>query len=159
MLQVVSIGKSCINVKLVDMVDGTPVLDVKPYLPHDTVPLDESLKLSKADIFTGLSTTRTALCVPSWIYEAEITMRNVILSDAVERCLSSMQDCKQFHHCTGKANAVSLIQEVLQQDIRSHHQGRGSDTLQEQIYECKLDSFTIKFRTFEDYVLVEEIQY
>ena len=69
-----------------------------------------------------------------------------------------------FTRCASIDNAIALIKQVLRQDIRSTNQGRGS-ILNEyegeeklQIYECKLDSFSVLFNTLETYVLILEIK-
>jgi hypothetical protein len=148
----------------VDMVDGTPVLDVKPYIPYDIVPHDKDklIEMAAVDECTGRPLQLSSLSVPAWIYEADVPLRLVEFSECAQLTLSLMQDSQKYHHCTGKEDAMRLIKEVLRQDIRSTHQGRGRDCDVAQegvIYECKLDAFMVKFRTLQEYISVEEISF
>ena len=146
----------------VDMVDGTPVLDVKPYIPYDIVPHDKVIEMAAVDECTGLPLQVASLSVPSWIYEADVPLRRVDFSSCAQQTLALMQDSRKYRHCTGKEDAMRLIREVLRQDIRSTHQGRGGDwqaAEEEVLYECKLDAFMVKFKTLEKYISVEEVSF
>ncbi len=68
--------------------------------------------------------------------------------------------------CTCVSNAVDLISQVLRQDIRSAHQGRGGGgrggsncEASEVAYECRLDTFTVHFHTLVDCVNVFDIRH
>ena len=161
-----SVGKDYIEIMSVDMVDGTPVLDVKPYVPYDIVPHDKVIEMAVVDECTGLPLRPASLKVPSWVHEADVPLRQVQFSEAAQRALSRMQEGQHFRHCTGSSDATSLIREVLRQDIRSSHQGRGAEggsdrakKEEEVLYECKLDAFVVKFRTFPKHIIVEEISF
>lgn len=173
--QVVGVGKNYIDIMSVDMVDGTPVLDVKPYTPHDIVPHDRRIEMAALDGDTGLPLAPSPLRVPAWIYEADVPLRAVRFSEAALGALSLLQDSQRFLHCTGKEDAMRLVREVLRQDIRGLSlRGRGEDEGEaggEQrgggavgeaaaavaLYECKLDAFTVKFRTLRESILVEAV--
>jgi len=50
--------------------------------------------------------------------------------------------------CRNKEEAIDLIKQVIRQDIRSTHQGRGSFNAEEnrhEEYHCHLDKFAITF--------------
>lgn len=124
----------------------------------------------------------TSLRVPSWIYESDIPLREVNFTEQSLQALEELEISQQFKYCHNKQHAIQLIKQVLRQDIRSHHQGRSSTTtsltddnshnnnnssnsnrsVKDQdkstiLYECHLDSFTIQFYTYQDYILVENI--
>lgn len=180
--QVVSVGSNYIDIACVDMVDGTPVLDVKPYIPYDIVPHDRERRIEMAALAldeVGRPLQATQLRVPVWIYEADVPLRPVQFSEGARQALSLLQDRGGFRLCAGRADAARLVTEVLRQDIRSCHQGRGgggedaagrtdsaggsssnssnSGSGGQGLYECKLDSFLVKFRTLETCISVEEI--
>jgi hypothetical protein len=98
------------------------------------------------------------LRVPSWIYESDIPLRTVKFSEKALEVLKRMEAREQYRHCATSHQAMQLIQQVLRQDIRSHHQGRSSqEDRSETLYECRLDSFVIQFRTHDEYILVEDV--
>jgi hypothetical protein len=98
------------------------------------------------------------LRVPAWIYESDIPLRTVKFSQNALETLDKFEINDQYRHCSTSHHAMQLIQQVLRQDIRSHHQGRSSqEDRSETLYECRLDSFVIQFRTHEEYILVEDV--
>jgi hypothetical protein len=143
---------------------------VKPYIPYDIVHSD--IHLSMAPMNEQGEVIASSLRVPSWIYEADIPLRPIRFSESAIQKLTDFEVNQQFIHCNDSQQAMELIQQVtlcsplapftctqvLRQDIRSHHQGRSSlENRSSTLYECRLDSFLIQFRTFEDHIFVEEI--
>jgi hypothetical protein len=166
------VGKNYIDIMSVDMVDGTPVLDVKPYIPYDIVnlPDNERIEMAVVDEETGLPLPPPLLRVPRWIFEADVPLRPVQFSEAALNTLSLLQDSKKFQHCKDKEDAMRLVREVLRQDIRgSSSRGKddgAGDGVKDvdsrapiSLYECKLDSFVVKFRTLETCISVEEVSF
>jgi len=112
--------KVIIHISGLDLVDGTPVLDIKPFVPtYDSVPMD-NVKL------------------PSWVEGGLATKRNVIVSqDAQNDLLEILQhnkDALQFygHHGCEESSSVQetmdyvldCISQVLAIDVRSNFQTR-----------------------------------
>ena len=136
---------------------------VKPYIPYDIIPSSYNISMAPVDD-NNQPIPLTSLLVPSWIYESDIPLRQVNFTENSLHILSQFEELNQFKYCQNKQHAMQLIKQVLRQDIRSGHQGRSttltslspenSETL---LYECHLDSFTIQFCTFQDYILVENI--
>ena len=114
----IGIGPDFLDVAGLDMVEGTPVLDVKPYIPYDIVPSNiEVPMLTWADsaatdsqshshsylgadsgTIVGNTTITTSidleprrlLRVPKWIYEADIPLRKVTVTDEVTNHYQSL---------------------------------------------------------------------
>ena len=179
-----------IEISGLDMVDGTPVLDVKPYIPYDILPFDHhhtltndsdsgngstnmissslpmlafASSLGRGRSGSGNSTTASysiaPLSVPSWVCESDIPLRPVTFSSLALAALkdiftpsssssSSPRTCSQrFSRSAGEAQL--LIEQVLAQDIRGIHQGRG-EVESSEVYECVLDQLHIAFVTLEE---------
>lgn len=118
-----------------DLVDGTPVLDVKPYLRHD-VQLDAG--------------------VPAWCENRTDASRIVEVRYAAEAeaQLAALVPHLRFYDSLDATR--SAIEQTLQLDIRSVHQGRGQPA-HGQRYSVNFDAATIEFETFEAHVLVTSV--
>jgi tRNA-Thr(GGU) m(6)t(6)A37 methyltransferase TsaA len=170
--EVVDIGPDFIRVAGIDLVDGTPILDVKPYIPYDIIdgaavnlniehkiplgggdseidptsstprnsaasvaaaraPLpmgvyaSESISISGCESELVMKPKPRALQVPSWIVDADIPMRPVSFEDAALEALEELARDGDLVHCASAEEAKALIFQVLRQDIRGVHQGRG----------------------------------
>eukprot|EP00986_Skeletonema_menzelii_P000579 scaffold160_cov157-Skeletonema_menzelii.AAC.36 len=104
-----------IHISGLDLVDGTPVIDIKPFVPtYDSVPMDVKL--------------------PSWVQGGLATQRNVVIGhDALDDLMAILDKDKnalQFYgHRYGEASvqetvdyAVECIRQVLAIDVRSNFQ-------------------------------------
>ena len=56
--EVAEVGANYIDVLGCDMMHGTPVLDVKPYIPYDVVPSDCELAMARAADGSPLATRK-----------------------------------------------------------------------------------------------------
>eukprot|EP00040_Diaphanoeca_grandis_P006677 m.38276 g.38276 ORF g.38276 m.38276 type:complete len:326 (-) comp17881_c0_seq1:64-1041(-) len=105
----------------VDMIDGTGVLDIKPYLPYDVV------------------ATNT---VPEWVNNNAMYLpRPVMIEPSVEATLRDYVR-EGSSEWWGKEEAddfLKTIKQVLSLDIRSQLRGRGKATGTNQVYEVCLD--------------------
>lgn len=155
--EVVTVGKDFIDISCVDMVDGTPVLDVKPYIPYDVIPSHYSVP-SFPDI------PRRHLVVPDWVVEADATAlceRGVSFSEQALQSLNELEtnskDSKNgvvLRHSQSLNHLQQLVAQVLRQDIRGVAQGRGGGAEVESrggsMYTCRLDGVEFEFRTYID---------
>ena len=116
-----------------DIVDGTPILDVKPYLKHDLQPEAR---------------------VPAWCEEklAASLIREVRFSARALEELQAATPSLAFY--TDSETVRVAIEQVLQLDIRSIHQGRGQRGDGQQAYTLRLDRLELQFATFESHVEV-----
>ena len=96
--RVVRVEKGAIIVSGLDCLDGTPVVDIKPYLPIVEVVPDAQ--------------------VPHWIYQGIDEDRKVTVEWQCERKLNFVPKSGQ------EENALRVIEETLSRDIRSSHQIR-----------------------------------
>ena len=120
-----------------DLIDGTPILDVKPYLLHDIQP---------------------AATVPSWCEKRTDASQiaRVDFSAEADAQLATAVGQGNLRFYTDVGSARLAIAETLQLDIRSVHQGRGSTALadQGQPYACRFDTLSLDFTTYATHVLV-----
>jgi len=144
--------KVTLHVSGLDLVDGTPVLDIKPYVPvYDSVnviTLTENSTPSSdtaAEIPTSPSQpSSTGLDlppprVPGWVEGGLATRRNVVITENAQNELEEIlrHDAKalEFYgpHCFADLNddadntmeiMMRVIEQVLSIDVRSSHQTR-----------------------------------
>lgn len=124
-----------------DLIDGTPVLDVKPYLLHD-VHSDAS--------------------VPLWCEKRTDSslIADVRFSEEADAALAAAVARRALRFYTDGQTLKAAIEQTLQLDIRTVHQGRGQavDAAAGQQYSCRFDALTIDFTTYATHVLVTRIE-
>ena len=106
-----------------DVVDGTPVLDVKPYLRHDIQPDAR---------------------VPAWCERRDDASRltDVQFAPAAEASLRAALPALDFY--AEWDDLAAALRQTLLLDIRSVHQGRGQ-SLDSQRYSCRFDALRLEF--------------
>uniref|UniRef100_A0A7S0JHN4 TsaA-like domain-containing protein n=1 Tax=Calcidiscus leptoporus TaxID=127549 RepID=A0A7S0JHN4_9EUKA len=116
-----------------DLIDGTPILDIKPYLRHDI---------------------QTEASVPEWCEAATAAslIREVRWTAAAEASLLSALPSLRFY--SQFSDVRKAIQQVLCLDIRSVHQGRGN-AADGQRFVVRFDKLELVFHTYEAHVEVE----
>jgi len=117
----------CINISGLDLVDGTPVLDIKPYVPHyDSVGYNEG---GGYDVENAKDEVR----LPPWVREGLNKRRPVKFTLMAEKALESIMKSDGVHGMeffgvasgrdksidSGLASVKSCIIEVLGVDVRS----------------------------------------
>ena len=158
--KIISVQDGYIEISGMDMIKGTPILDVKPYIPYDIIP--SSIKLPMIE---SKSNQSTELKVPAWIFEQDIPLRKIIFDPHAFKSLENVVKNKYLTQDYSVDDFVNLITQILVQDIRSVHQGRGvnnsssgNDKHQEnnssELYELNIDKVTLKFSTFQEYVRI-----
>lgn len=103
----------CLDISGLDLVDGTPVVDIKPYVPDYDAPID------------GYN-------LPNWVSGGLATKRNVCISDSAKQevrlILEQDKPALEFYggpkESTDQAieSVIACIQEVLAMDVRSQWQ-------------------------------------
>lgn len=184
--KVEGVGPDYIELSGIDMVDSTPVLDIKPYIPYDVVPSSYPLPMAvmmDGTVFAGAgieeqSAAATQLRVPSWVVEADIPVRPVSFLPSAMKKLDEYATQKMMRHCKDTDAAVQLITQVLRQDIRgiksrSEDREKGSKDSGDAreapsnsrdicekgaaLYSCQLDSIIIQFSTTSAEIAVENV--
>lgn len=148
-----SVGDDYIEISSLDLVDGTPVLDVKPVIPYDLVPFHGELPM--ALMADGKPIQQTPLSVPSWIVDADIPMRSVRIVDDAAASLRELIGEGYLRFCRDEEQASQLIEQVLRQDVRGVKQGRVGDSAS--VFFANLDSLRIEFTTSGEQVRVDKI--
>jgi tRNA-Thr(GGU) m(6)t(6)A37 methyltransferase TsaA len=110
-----SVGADFLELTGIDMVDGTPVLDVKPYIPYDAVPSD--LPLPMAVDSKGRPLLSTKLAVPAWIVDADVDMTPVSFAPAALSSLRGIALDRELEHCDSAEEAAELITQVRSDEI------------------------------------------
>jgi len=104
----------------IDLVDGTPVLDIKPYIPqydapseqqHDTKENDEKAEEAKTDI------EKTDVRTPKWVGDPEENL-SVIFSSRAEEDLKKL-DISKLKWLKSKSELRSAVFDILSSDPRS----------------------------------------
>ena len=132
------VEKRKIYIRGADLVDGTPILDVKPYLPFDSIPDHRVPSLYTDDA------------------DRKFKRRDVRFESEAEASLKYFTKSTKFY----KNDLESLrdaIVECLSLDIRAVYQNRGKATAEMQQYEFHFDHLNILFETHEEYVLVKSV--
>lgn len=126
-------GSRCIEISGHDLVNGTPVLDIKPYVFADHIADYEC---------------------PPWVNDVLEADRRVEFSDAAQDALETIARQRRSKFYTTVDDLRHAIEQMLVLDIRSVHQGRGHSA-EDQRFKCRFDAVEIEFRTLEDAILVE----
>jgi tRNA-Thr(GGU) m(6)t(6)A37 methyltransferase TsaA len=158
--EIVEVGQDYIDIACLDFVHGTPVIDVKPYIPFDSIPIPASMSLNMAIAQDGTSLFSKALAVPAWVNEADITMREVRFDGAALCSLTTIANDGRLRMCRSVQHAVDLITQVLRQDIRGAKGRNGEAQAKEasEVYECRLDTLTLTFTTAADHINIATIE-
>lgn len=115
-----SVRGDTVHMSGVDMVDGTPVLDIKPYLPMYDNPDTKSISNFENELAENKhsETTHTPLVrVPQWIDKPEDNLR-VIFSSRAETQIMSI-DFSQLQWLKSHSELRCAISDVLSTDPRS----------------------------------------
>ncbi|OQR85876.1 hypothetical protein ACHHYP_11240 [Achlya hypogyna] len=114
-----------------DLVHGTPILDVKPYVPYDKVP---------------------DLVCPDWVNERHDVPRPIEFTDeALEQLEAAVAGKKlEFYQTLDELKAA--IAQILVLDIRSVHQKRGQAS--DVPFSFRLDRLCVEFQTLADCIRV-----
>jgi tRNA-Thr(GGU) m(6)t(6)A37 methyltransferase TsaA len=137
--EVLAVGDDYIDIKSVDFVDGTPVLDVKPYIPYDVVPMEsvsvvsgqvqgqgglEGIQsyLPMACAADGTALQNTTLRVPDWIREADVPMRSVEFTAEASNSLHSIFDAAAA--TAAAASSSSALNRKLEKGSSSSARGK-----------------------------------
>jgi tRNA (adenine37-N6)-methyltransferase len=125
-----------LNVSGLDLVDGTPVLDIKPYVPHyDSVPVSPSATTNLSSLPLS-ATTSTPCSIPDWVSQGLSAQRTVHITENARQHLISIlqQNPYALEHfgphrgddciLTTVAAVWKCIDQVLSMDVRSEWQTR-----------------------------------
>ncbi|GAB5034596.1 Hypothetical protein NocV09_02000460 [Nannochloropsis oceanica] len=128
-----------IHVSGVDLTDGTPILDLKPYIPYDLV-LDHQ--------------------VPSWVMADDVPAWQLRIAPEAEIALSELAMERNSPFYSTYEDLVALLRDVLLQDVRSIHKGRGttvkagngtkSGNEAPESFTCNIDDIAIEFVALKD---------
>jgi len=132
-----------IHVSGVDLTDGTPILDLKPYIPYDVV-LDH--------------------VVPAWVMAEDVPAWQLRIAPEAEAVLRELAVERGSPFYSTYEDLVALLRDVLLQDVRSIHKGRGTtvkagsgtkpgDEAPEP-FTCNIDDIAVEFVALEDAIYI-----
>ena len=120
----------CLHVSGLDLVDGTPVIDIKPYVPDYDGAGAVSI-MTENDSTTG-TVDSSSYNLPTWVSEGLATKRDVCIDNTARQELRSIlfdekdSTALDFYGGgadespqTGLENVLECIREVLAMDVRS----------------------------------------
>ena len=137
-VQIERVEKRKIYIRGADLIDGTPILDVKPYLPFDSI-RDHRVP----SLYTDEADRKFKRRDVRFVSEAEASLKYFTKSTKLyKNDFTSLRDA---------------IVECLSLDIRAVYQNRGKATAEMQQYEFHFDRLNILFETHEEYVLVKSV--
>ena len=146
-IQVHGPHKVTLHVSGLDLVDGTPVLDIKPYVPvYDSVNMISHTEMPALSSDTPLGTSQIppglelpTPRVPEWVAGGLATKRSFAITEKAKKelkdILESDNKALEFYgpHCFADLNddvdgametMLRVIEQVLSIDVRSSHQTR-----------------------------------
>ncbi|KAL1459891.1 hypothetical protein WDU94_011841 [Cyamophila willieti] len=165
----------------VDMLDGTPVLDIKPYIPQYDDPYsqyyDQNAAMSpriqindverdppdgaegegsgsSASAFpVSPSNKKVVVDVPSWIKSPPVAQLNVLFED---RARAQLESIAAADPCKESSNVETTIRNILREDPRSVYVRK---RFKNQFYTFQIDSLHVscKFNDDEKSVLVYRV--
>jgi tRNA (Thr-GGU) A37 N-methylase len=124
--------KTIVKLKGLDLVDGTPVYDLKPYLPLDIVPME----MLKTPSWVSADDQLSAV---EWSDEA----RSNVLQCQRSGLLEPLYPAKSEE---GNDEVINAISEIVSQDPRAQHEGRGHDTQEMSTYAITFSTLRVKFQ-------------
>jgi len=136
-IESVDLKKRTVHIRGADILDGSPVFDIKPYLSFDAV---------------------TEARVPGeYTHNVDIRFRpkRVVFSKDADAALQRLSGRTRFY----KGDSVALqkaVSECISLDIRAVHQGRGHATGSNK-YHMRFDKLNFIFETHESEVIVTDI--
>ncbi|GFH52830.1 hypothetical protein CTEN210_09306 [Chaetoceros tenuissimus] len=127
--------KTVLKLKGLDLVDGTPVYDVKPYLPWDVVPTNEL----RAPSWVGQD---DELSKVEWKEEAKESVQTYQKRGILAPLYPAKK--KKDNHKYDE-EVIKAITEIVAQDPRSQHEGRGNATLDSSTFEITFCQLRVNF--------------
>ena len=136
-----SIVKNVVHLSAVDLVDGTPILDIKPYCPfYDCLTTPPAMAVPQQQ--------HNSVLTPKWIEEApkpRIPLEHIEFDLEAEQCLRSLVPTLHFFH--SYEDVKQAIVEVIQTDPRPTYVKK---TKKERLYGFRLDNINVRCQFDQD---------
>lgn len=131
--KILGVTNDSVEISCIDMMDGTPVLDVKPYLPWDVIPTplyNSTRNIVQPTIEDAAATSEQSHGerlprVPEWIRDTAPQKPVYFTTEAITGLNELGEQEQSFKYCSDVAHAKAFLTQVLCQDIRGAYQGRG----------------------------------
>jgi hypothetical protein len=131
------------------LIDGTPILDIKPYIPYDCVPSSQLRVPGWVLPTTPLKVTFT----PAAAEALDAALSGRTTTSANKNLRSGKNAQKSFLYGPEEsAKVMRALQQVLAQEIRSVHQQQKQKQPQQQqmqacLYSMRFDGLDVSFQT------------
>ena len=135
LIEVDRVEHDVLHLRGADLIDGTPVLDVKPFLPHVDKPLDSSDNSGGAEVQASM---------PSWLVNSVKDERALHVSytgrahQMLEAIFTGARPPES--HCKTLEGFISLVSEILAGDPRSLYR---KDKCSDRLYFLELDGLHV----------------
>ena len=141
LVEIVRVRGASMDVAGADLVHGTPILDIKPYVPYS-----DSMPSARA---------------PSWVSpeDGPLAVASVATTEEGEKALRAAWERRSKISLYDSADDfIAFVVQVLGRDIRSYHQrlkGKDDDVKDDVEWRVSLDGVTVVYRqTGKDVVIV-----
>ena len=141
-LDSVDAARRTLHVSGIDFVDGTPILDIKPFLPLDVPP---ARSLVVPEQFSGVEGA------------GGIARRAVVFSTEAEAALLRFGPSTKYYPEPCCTVLRAALEEMLALDIRARRHGRGKAT-GGAAFECAFDNLHLTFTTAEETITIVSLE-
>ena len=143
----------CLVIRGLDLVDGTPVYDIKPYVPWDRV---ESLEPSRYEVqprSAEVSVRMRHVVTPTWVSEDDELTQVEWTEAANDALLDHAEELRPLYE--NASEAMSAMSETVAQDPRALHDGRGK--VSEDDFHFSFGTLRVSFRVQEGAATVTQV--
>jgi hypothetical protein len=134
--------QACLVLRGLDLVDGTPVYDIKPFVPWDQINCGSH---TSGVLGHDLMNNMKELRVPPWVSADDELTQVQWLPSARNKLYQARKHLKPWYDATdsGTNEAAKAIQEIVAQDPRAVRDGRGSSSNSDSSFEFTFGNLRI----------------
>lgn len=143
--------QTCLVLRGLDLVDGTPVYDVKPFVPFDQVECNNTISNSAGDS-NDLCVKMKSLRVPPWV-SAKDELATVSFTELAHTQLAdNLKYLKPLYTDTNEEleEASKALREIVAQDPRAKRDGRGKSSTGNESFEFTFGELRVRFTVDSD---------
>ena len=149
MVKVQSSKRVCLVLRGLDLVDDTPVYDIKPYVPWDRVG-----SLSPIANDASLRTRMQHVITPKWVSEDDVLPHVEWTEAAIDGLIKHGHVLRPLYQDVS-VEVKAAISEIVAQDPRALRDGRGTDS--ENDFDFSFGSLRVSFQVREGCVHVTRV--
>jgi tRNA-Thr(GGU) m(6)t(6)A37 methyltransferase TsaA len=135
--------RTCLVIRGLDLVDDTPVYDIKPYVPWDRVDSPEPSPSS-----SDLSIRMKHMSTPAWVSADDDELPRVEWTEQASDSLHCFSD-ELIPLYDNASEAMAAMSEIVAQDPRALHDGRGKLSDRDDDFNFTFGPFRVSFRVVQ----------